>query len=179
MPHVDDPSPQAVVLEAISADRPADDHRRHVDRIGELLRKMAQFGNRREDPVRTIQAYLGDRWSSLIMHLLSGGMLRFNELKRLIAVVSAEHDISHRQLTLKLRVLERDGLLTRYVTDDVPPRVEYQLTALGHGAYAQFDALVRWTEQANGAIRASRETYDRAHPDGASLLKQQGEGAEG
>jgi DNA-binding HxlR family transcriptional regulator len=161
-----------VVREVISSDRPADARRRHVDRIDDLLRKMAQFGNRREDPVRTIQAYLGDRWSSLIMHLLSNGMLRFNELKRLIAVVSAEHDISHRQLTLKLRVLERDGLLTRHVTDDLPPRVEYQLTELGHGAYARFDALVRWTEQANGAIRAARRAYDVCHPDSASLIKQ-------
>jgi DNA-binding HxlR family transcriptional regulator len=168
-----DESPLIVVVrESISPDRPADEHRRHVDKIDDLLRKMAQFGNRREDPVRTIQAYLGDRWSSLIMHLLSGGMLRFNELKRLIAIVSAEHDISHRQLTLKLRVLERDGLLTRHVTDDVPLRVEYQLTALGHGAYARFDALVRWAEQANGAIRAARLAYDADHSDSASLMKQ-------
>jgi DNA-binding HxlR family transcriptional regulator len=82
-----------------------------------------------------IQGCLGDRWSSLIMHLLSGGMLRHVELRRLICAVSAEHDISQRLFTLKLKVLERDGLVARTVTVDVPPRVEYALTDLGGAAY--------------------------------------------
>ena len=104
------------------------------------------------------------------MHLLSGGMLRHTELRRLIRVVSAEHDISQRVLTLKLRVLERDGLVARSVTYDVPPRVEYRLTELGETAYGHFAALVRWAEQATPAIRAARLDHDRRHPDSAALI---------
>lgn len=154
-------------LDAIGTDRADRDLRRHADNLCELLHNMARFGNRRSDPVRMIQAYLGDRWSSLIMHLLSGGMLRFVELRRLIRIVSAEHDISQQVLTMKLRTLERDGLVARHVTADVPPRVEYQLSALGLAAYDHFAALVRWSEQASSVIRAARRDYDRRHPDDA------------
>lgn len=159
-------------VDAIAADRDEPAHRRHAQNLTALTRNMARFGNQRGDPVRMIQGYLGDRWSSLVMHLLSGGMLRFNELRRLIALVSAEHEISARMLSLKLRVLERDGLLSRHVTDDVPPRVEYELTALGLAAYEHFAALVRWSEQASSLIRAARRDYDAQHPDAESLVRQ-------
>lgn len=159
-------------LEAIAADRAAPERERHAVNLDGLLRNMARFGNRRGDPVRMIQGYLGDRWSSLVMHLLRGGMLRFTELRRLIAVVSAEHGISQRMLTLKLRVLERDGLVMRNVSADVPPRVEYRLTALGLGAYERFSELVRWSEMATPLIRAARGEYDRLHPDSAAMLRQ-------
>lgn len=164
--------PLTQAIDAIDADRDSLDRGRHARNLDELLQKMARFGNRRDDPVRMVQGYLGDRWSSLVMHLLSGGMLRFAELRRLMRLVSAEHEISQRVLTLKLRVLERDGLIDRHVTSDVPPRVEYQLTALGLGAYEQFAALVRWTEQASSGIRAARRLYDERHPDSAAMLRQ-------
>lgn len=169
-----DPDPDLPAREleaAIGADRPAAERQRHLDNLGRLLADMARHGNRRDDPVRTTPAYLGDRWSSLVMHLLSGGMLRHAELRRLIALVSAEQDISQRVLTLKLRVLERDGMVLRRVTADVPPRVEYLLTPLGAEVYGHFIALVRWAEQATPAIRAAREDYDRRHPDAAALLQ--------
>jgi DNA-binding HxlR family transcriptional regulator len=152
-------------LACIGADRPAAQRQRHLENIRDLMSNMARHGNRRDDPVRTTPAYLGDRWSSLIMHLLSGGMLRHAELKRLIALVSAEQEISQRVLTLKLRLLERDGMVLRQVTTDVPPRVEYQLTATGHEAYAHFLTLVRWAERVTPAIRAAREDFDRIHPE--------------
>ena len=114
----------------------------HEANLRDLLTRMAQFGTERGDPVRTVPAYLGDRWSSLVMHLLNGGMLRHADLRRLICIVSAEHEISQRMLTLKLRILERDGLIERQTTADVPPRVEYRLTPLGQGMYAHFAALV-------------------------------------
>ena len=162
-------------LACIGADRPADERRRHLDNISVLLGNMALHGNRRDDPVRTTPAYLGDRWSSLVMHLLSGGMLRHAELKKLIALVSAEQDISQRMLTLKLRVLERDGLVLRQATADVPPRVEYQLTAMGQEVYAHFIALVRWAERATPAVRAAREAFDRKHPEFAGAQGQEAE----
>jgi DNA-binding HxlR family transcriptional regulator len=160
-------------LEALSPE--CADRDRHVDNLSALTESMARFGHDRGDPVRTIQGYLGDRWSSLVMHLLSGGMLRYTELRRLIGVVSAERDISQRVLTLKLRILERDGLIARHVTTHNPPHVEYQLTALGQGAYEHFSALVRWAEQATPPIRSARRDYDRQHPEFMASLTQQGE----
>lgn len=166
--------PILAALDAIGTDRAERDRQRHADNLTELLRNMARFGNHRSDPVRMIAAYLGDRWSSLIMHLLSGGMLRFGELRRLVCFVSAEHHISQQVLTLKLRTLERDGLVARHVTTDVPPRVEYQLSALGVAAYDHFCALVRWSEQASPVIRAARRDYDRQHTDGAAFGDEAG-----
>ena len=171
-----DPSRIDDVLAALGSDRHPAERDRHIANLGVLLGNMAAHGNRRDDPVRTTPAYLGDRWSSLVMHLLSAGMLRHTELKRLISLVSAEQDISQRVLTLKLRVLERDGMVLRQVTADVPPRVEYTLTPMGAEVYAHFIALVRWAEQATPAIRAAREDYDRRHPDAAAMLQQAGGG---
>ena len=165
------------VVEAISGDRSGSDRARMVANLIALQRKMAQFGNRRNDPVRMIQSYLGDRWSSLIMHLLSGGMLRHVELRRLICALSAEHDISQRVLTLKLKVLERDGIVLRTVTTDVPPRVEYALSTLGLAAYDHFASLVSWAEEASIPIRAARESYDLEHPDSAALFEHDDDNA--
>lgn len=164
----------AQALDAIGRDRDAAETAQHQDNLRRLLADMARYGNRRDDPVRTTPAYLGDRWSSLVMHLLSGGMLRHTELRRLMSLVSAEQDISQRVLTLKLRVLERDGMVDRRVTDDVPPRVEYHLTAMGQQVYAHFIAMVRWAEQATPAIRAARADYDRRHPESAAQLQASG-----
>lgn len=163
------------LLNAIGPDRSDEERSPVVESVEHLLQKMAAAGNRRCDPVRSIQSYLGDRWSSLIMHLLSSGDLRFNELRRLIVIVAAEHEISPRQLTLKLRVLERDGLLARHISSGSPSRIEYKLTHLGRGAYAHFNALVQWAEQANGAIRSARMAYDMNHQDAAQLQKQEEE----
>jgi DNA-binding HxlR family transcriptional regulator len=167
----DSPPTLAEASEAIGTDRSAEQRQRHLDNLAVLMGNMARYGHQRDAPVRTTPAYLGDRWSSLVMHLLSGGMLRFTELRRLMSLVSAEQDISQRVLTLKLRVLERDGLLDRHVTDDVPPRVEYRLTNLGQQAYVHFAAMVRWSEQVTPLIHAARADYDHRHPDAAALVQ--------
>lgn len=80
-------------------------------------------------------------------------------------------DISQRMMTLKLRLLERDGLVARRVTPDVPPRVEYELTPLGLGAYRGYLSVLHWSEQATPAIRAARAVYDAQHADGATLCQ--------
>lgn len=161
--------PEVLLAQALEAIGPelAEQHRANLH---ELLLRMDRFGTQRTEPVRTVPAYMGDRWSSLVMHLLGGGMLRHADLRRLICIVSAEHEISQRMLTLKLRILERDGLIERQTTADVPPRVEYRLTPLGQSMYAHFAALVRWAELASSAIKSARERYDARHPDGPSLL---------
>ena len=77
--------------------------------------------------VASVLARVGDKWSVLVIMMLIEGPMRFNELKRKIG------GISQRMLTLTLRGLERDGLVTRTVFPTIPPRVDYELTDLGRG----------------------------------------------
>ena len=99
---------------------------------------------------------VGDKWSMLIVMILSGGSRRFSELKREI------DGISQRMLTLTLRGLERDGLLTRTVTPSIPPRVDYELTELGISLRAPVKALGDWAIEHIGCIRAAQERFDSA-----------------
>jgi len=85
--------------------------------------------------VSEVLARVGDKWSVLVVSILGRGPMRFNELKRTV------DGISQRMLTLTLRALERDGLVTRTVFPSVPPRVEYELTSLGRSLLAPVSAL--------------------------------------
>src|SRR5580700_3772790 len=76
--------------------------------------------------VSEILARIGDKWTVLVVSTLGNGPMRFNELRRALG------SISQRMLTLTLRALERDGLVTRTVFPTIPPRVDYALTKLGH-----------------------------------------------
>ncbi len=97
---------------------------------------------------------VGDKWSMLIVMILSTGPRRFSELKREI------DGISQRMLTLSLRGLERDGLLTRTVTPTIPPRVDYELTELGISLRAPVKALGDWAIEHIACIRAAQQKYD-------------------
>lgn len=99
---------------------------------------------------------VGDKWSMLIVMILSFGPKRFSELKRAI------DGISQRMLTLSLRGLERDGLLTRTVTPTIPPRVDYELTELGISLREPVKALGDWAIEHIGCIRAAQEKFDAA-----------------
>lgn len=107
-------------------------------------------------PVREILSRVGDKWSILVIMLLSERPWRFNELKRAI------EGMSQRMLTLTLRNLERDGLVTRTVFSTVPPSVEYALTPLGQSLCAPVIALGLWAKDNNEQIDASRRRYDAA-----------------
>jgi DNA-binding HxlR family transcriptional regulator len=91
----------------------------------------------------------------LIVMQLRTGPRRFNELKKLIG------GISQRMLTLTLRGLERDGLVTRTVTPTIPPRVDYDLTALGRSMQAPVEALGSWAMSHLDAIEKARRDFDR------------------
>ena len=93
----------------------------------------------------------------MIVMMLSGGPMRFSELKRAI------EGISQRMLTLILRGLERDGLLTRTVTPTIPPRVDYELTELGVSLREPVKALGEWAIEHIACIRAAQEQYDRVN----------------
>lgn len=105
-------------------------------------------------PVREILSRVGDKWSILIIMLLSEGPCRFNALKRSI------EGLSQRMLTLTLRNLERDGLVTRTVYPTVPPSVEYALTSLGQSLCAPVIALGRWAQDNNAQIDDARRRFD-------------------
>jgi DNA-binding HxlR family transcriptional regulator len=107
-------------------------------------------------PVREILSRVGDKWSILIIMMLSEGPWRFNALKRSI------EGLSQRMLTLTLRNLERDGLVTRTVYPTVPPSVEYALTPLGQSLREPVVALGRWALENNARIDAARLRFDAA-----------------
>ena len=105
--------------------------------------------------VNEVLSRVGDKWSVLVVMMLSDGPRRFNELKRMIG------KISQRMLTLTLRGLERDGLVTRTVTPTNPPRVDYELTELGSSLRCPVHALGTWVMQNIDTIEKARDDFDR------------------
>ena len=110
-------------------------------------------------PIREVLDRVGDKWSTLIVLKLGKGTRRFNELHREI------DGISQRMLTLTLRALERDGLVTRTVFPTVPPRVDYELTDIGRTLLTPITALHEWAVAHRDDIRASRARHDNAGND--------------
>lgn len=104
--------------------------------------------------VREVLNRVGDKWSVLVVALLGDGSKRFSELRRMI------EGISQRMLTLTLRGLERDGLVTRTVYPTIPPRVEYELTKLGRSLLIPITGLADWAGQNRERIQAARKKYD-------------------
>ena len=106
--------------------------------------------------VREVLNRVGDKWSVLVVTLLGDGPKRFSELRRTI------EGISQRMLTLTLKGLERDGLITRTVYPTIPPRVEYQLTRLGRSLLSPISGLAKWAGQNREKIQEARQKYDAA-----------------
>ncbi len=106
---------------------------------------------------RTISGLLqriGDKWTVLVVATLAEGPRRFNELRREIP------SVSQRMLTLTLRNLERDGLVNRTVTPSIPPRVDYELTALGHSLQKPVTALTQWALDHVETIHDAQTRFD-------------------
>lgn len=112
--------------------------------------------------LRDVLDRVGDKWSVLILALLGEGPRRYSELGRAI------EGISQRMLTLTLRSLERDGLITRAVTPSTPPRVDYALTPVGETLSREVSSLIRWAEHHRRYISDSRRRFDDRR-DGADL----------
>ena len=104
--------------------------------------------------VREVLNRVGDKWSVLVVAQLGDGKKRFSELRRTI------EGISQRMLTLTLKGLERDGLITRTAYPTIPPRVEYELTKLGRGLLVPITGLGDWAAQNRERIQSAREKYD-------------------
>ena len=113
--------------------------------------------------ISTLLSRIGDKWTVLVVTTLSGGSRRFNELRREIP------SVSQRMLTLTLRNLERDGLVSRTVTPSIPPRVDYELTALGHSLVEPLRGIEQWAldhvediDEAHAAFDAERDVSEAA-----------------
>lgn len=107
-------------------------------------------------PIREVLDRLGDAWSVLVILRLGDGPLRFNALKRQVGA------ISQRMLTVTLRSLERDGLVSRTVHPTVPPQVEYELTELGHSLAGPIGGLADWAVANQERVAGNRRRFDAA-----------------
>jgi DNA-binding HxlR family transcriptional regulator len=115
---------------------------------------------------REVLDRIGDKWSVYVVQMLGTGTQRFGELRREIGVITP------RMLTVTLRSLERDGLVTRTVYAVIPPRVEYDLTPLGATLLETVGALIGWANRHLAEIDAARDIYDRSHQAEADTPSQ-------
>lgn len=105
-------------------------------------------------PATELFQLIGDKWTMFVVLQLRAGSLRFSEIRRAIP------NISQRMLTLSLRSLERDGLITRTVTASVPPRVDYALTPLGASFCEAVGIVGQWAFENRDAVNAARTVFD-------------------
>ena len=146
--------------QVLAPGQPAGQHRSEMAALELLVRAMAKDGAQRDQPMREVFARIGDKWSTLLLHLLRTGNYRHAVLRRLVSTVGAEGRISQRMLTLRLRTLERDGLIVRHViASSHPPGVEYALTALGHSLTAQIEILMQWIRDHMAQILQARARF--------------------
>ena len=104
--------------------------------------------------VSDVLSRVGDKWTILVVSELGNGPKRFNEIRRALG------SISQRMLTLTLRGLERDGLVTRTVFPTIPPRVDYELTKLGRSLLEPVSGIGLWARQNRAAIAEARQRFD-------------------
>jgi DNA-binding HxlR family transcriptional regulator len=127
--------------------------------LSSLERSMGVDVGMAHDPeacrAREVLDRIGDKWSVYVVQMLGTGTKRFSELRREIGVITP------RMLTVTLRSLERDGLVTRTVYAVIPPRVEYDLTPLGATLLETVGALIEWANRHLAEIDAARVIYDR------------------
>ncbi len=110
-------------------------------------------------PTRRVLDRIADKWTALIIGLLEDQPKRFSQLQRGIG------GISQKMLAQTLRSLERDGLVTRTIYPEVPPRVEYELTPLGRTLIEPLAAIRLWAESHMNSVTNAQNTYDTRHDE--------------
>jgi DNA-binding HxlR family transcriptional regulator len=120
--------------------------------------------------VREVLERVGDKWSLYVIVVLGGGTRRFRDLRRMI------DGISQRMLTVTLRGLERDGLVTRTVHPTVPPQVQYTLTPMGRTLLDTVRTLIQWADDHLWEIDVARAAYDRRTAVLDASLSERGSG---
>lgn len=114
--------------------------------------KVKNYADEEHCPVRNVLDRFGDKWSMLVLMLLNDvEVLRFNEIHKYIG------SISQKMLTVTLKKLEADGLVARKAYPEIPPRVEYSLTARAQSLMPILQELAQWANQNMAEIRQSRE----------------------
>ncbi|MRH92225.1 transcriptional regulator [Nocardia sp. SYP-A9097] len=108
-------------------------------------------------PTNKLMDTLGDKWTGLVLSTLTEGPRRYGEISAIVA------GITNKMLTQTLRTLERDGLLTRHVTAQVPVRVDYALTPLGRSLIPILHLLKDWAEENMDDVFAARAAFDSAN----------------
>lgn len=117
-------------------------------------KNLEKYANSGQCPVRNVLDRFGDKWSILILMILGeGDVMRFKDLN------AAIQDISQKMLTVTLRTLEMDGLISRKVYQEIPPRVEYRLTNMGKSLLPHIQNLTDWALGHLDKIEASRKKY--------------------
>ena len=106
-------------------------------------------------------ARIGDKWTVMVVGALSKGPIRYSEIRRRV------EGISQRMLTLTLKGLEQDGLVTRTMYPTIPPRVDYELTKLGRKLIVPLQALSEWARENRPAMLAAREAFRRRGQHGS------------
>lgn len=109
--------------------------------------------------VHEVLSQIGDKWTVLVVRALNDGPRRFSELKRDV------EGISQRMLTLTLKTLERDGFVTRTVYPTIPPRVDYELTTLGHSLSEPLGVIAQWAITNRQRIVDARVAFDMREPN--------------
>lgn len=109
-------------------------------------------------PSRTVLDHVTSRWGVLVLMVLLEGTHRFGELRKRIG------GVSEKMLAQTLRLLEEDGIVRREAYPEVPPRVEYALTPLGHGVAQRVTALAEWVETHVGDVLTERAKHGRGLP---------------
>jgi DNA-binding HxlR family transcriptional regulator len=125
--------------------------------MAQRAKRIAEENSHHDCDFRAMLSRVGDKWSLLVIFILKDRpafRARFSDLKRSIP------GISQRMLTATVRNLERDGMLTRHVYAEVPPRVEYELTPLGRGLTEPVLGLVSWLQSNWPVIRSARDRFD-------------------
>jgi DNA-binding HxlR family transcriptional regulator len=127
-----------------------------LPRLRAMLETMERDGNRRHDPIREIFARLGDKWSPLLLLLLNTRDYRHTTLWRLVDTLAGDGKISQRILRLRLRALERDGLVTHHAVPGKIPGVRYAITDTGRELVAHIEQLMQWVRSRSAEIRADQ-----------------------
>jgi DNA-binding HxlR family transcriptional regulator len=125
-----------------------------ADLAGEALPAGSAVPSAAMCRIREILGRIGDKWSLFVIFRLGDGPQRFTTLKR------AVDGISQRMLTVTLRGLERDGIVSRTMYPVMPPRVDYALTPLGHTLLDAVGALMAWVDEHLAEVDAARDAYD-------------------
>jgi len=122
-----------------------------------MKKNLEIFSNSPTCPIRNVFDRFGDKWSVLVLMVLGthGGLMRFGEIKEVI------DDITQKMLTVTLRTLEADGLVARKYYQEIPPRVEYQLTELGKDLVPHIENLANWASKNLDQILRSRKRFEK------------------